>query len=128
MLPQSVFVRLEEITCGDCGITFAMPAHKLEEMRKNAGTFWCPNGHTRGWQVTEAQRLKKELDATRARLEEEKATTLRMQKSAIAMRAQTTRLRNRIANGVCPCCNRSFVNLGRHMGTKHPDYKAQDIG
>jgi hypothetical protein len=28
----------------------------------------------------------------------------------------------RIGNGVCPCCNRSFTNLRRHMTTKHPEY------
>lgn len=33
-----------------------------------------------------------------------------------------TRTRNRIANGVCPCCDRSFTNLQRHMASKHPDY------
>ena len=27
-----------------------------------------------------------------------------------------------MANGVCPCCNRSFENLRNHMHTQHPDY------
>ena len=28
----------------------------------------------------------------------------------------------RIHKGVCPCCNRSFTNLKRHMETKHPEH------
>jgi hypothetical protein len=28
-----------------------------------------------------------------------------------------------VANGVCPCCNRTFQNLARHMAGKHPDYE-----
>lgn len=42
-----------------------------------------------------------------------------------SVKAQSTRLRkvkDRVKNGVCPCCNRTFVNLQRHMHTKHPSY------
>lgn len=35
---------------------------------------------------------------------------------------EAERLRRRTAAGVCPCCNRSFVQLARHMKTKHPDH------
>ena len=27
-----------------------------------------------------------------------------------------------VSGGACPCCNRSFENLARHMATKHKDY------
>lgn len=36
-------------------------------------------------------------------------------------RKESDRKLKRIHNGVCPCCNRSFVNLQRHMKTKHPE-------
>lgn len=39
-----------------------------------------------------------------------------------ATRAKLVRDRARFANGVCPCCNRSFENVARHMRTQHPDY------
>jgi hypothetical protein len=29
---------------------------------------------------------------------------------------------------VCPCCNRSFQNLRRHMATKHPEFNAPGPG
>lgn len=37
-------------------------------------------------------------------------------------RGQLTKLKRRVSNGVCPCCNRSFADLHRHMTEKHPDY------
>jgi len=39
-------------------------------------------------------------------------------------KAAAARLQKRVANGVCPCCTRSFANLRRHMETTHPEYKA----
>lgn len=27
----------------------------------------------------------------------------------------------------CPCCNRTFQNLQRHMTSKHPDYVSLDV-
>lgn len=39
-----------------------------------------------------------------------------------ATKGQLTKTKKRIANGVCPCCNRSFANLERHMAGQHPDY------
>jgi hypothetical protein len=35
-----------------------------------------------------------------------------------------TRIRNRIAAGVCPCCTRTFKNVARHIKDKHPTYVA----
>ena len=33
----------------------------------------------------------------------------------------------RVHNGVCPCCNRSFQNLQKHMKTKHPEIAGKGI-
>ncbi len=30
--------------------------------------------------------------------------------------------RERIVSGVCPCCNRTFQNLARHIAGQHPDF------
>lgn len=45
-------------------------------------------------------------------------------RSLTAQRGATKRLSNRVKNGVCPCCTRSFHNLREHMKTQHPDFKA----
>lgn len=34
-------------------------------------------------------------------------------------------MKNRVANGVCPCCNRHFENLERHMKGQHPDFQPE---
>jgi hypothetical protein len=39
---------------------------------------------------------------------------------------EVVRLKKRAAAGVCPCCNRSFGELAKHMATKHPDFRAED--
>lgn len=43
-----------------------------------------------------------------------------------AQKGQNTRLKNRIAAGVCPCCNRSFQNVARHMAGQHPDFQKHE--
>lgn len=43
------------------------------------------------------------------------------------MKGVATRLKNRAAHGVCPCCNRTFQQLARHMSAKHPDFKTADV-
>jgi hypothetical protein len=42
------------------------------------------------------------------------------------MAGQVTRIKNRVKNGVCICCNRSFSDLHQHMLTKHPDFSTPE--
>jgi len=42
-----------------------------------------------------------------------------------AARAQVTKIKNRVGHGVCPCCNRTFENIARHMASKHPTFTAE---
>lgn len=44
-----------------------------------------------------------------------------------AFKGVVTKLKKRAANGVCPCCNRTFVDLARHMAGKHPTFLAEEI-
>ena len=41
-------------------------------------------------------------------------------------KAAKTRLKNRVGKGVCPCCNRSFANLKRHMASQHPEFAGDE--
>lgn len=106
-------------TCFKCGVLFAMTEDFQENLRRNRNTFYCPNGHGQVYTgKTDAQKLK---DA------EARETALNDQLFAAVADAEKTRgdlirARIRIANGVCPCCNRSFENVRRHIATKHPDY------
>ena len=125
-----VNVKLETLTCSSCAIAFSVPEEWLTNRRSDGKQFFCPNGHSLSYHETEAARLKKELEAERRRLEfarnearAQREESDRLFRRLSAAKGQMTKLRNRIGNGVCPCCNRSFANLQRHMVTKHPKFK-----
>lgn len=110
------------MSCGECGIAFLMPSDFERERHKDPKNQWsCPNGHVRVYRESEADALRRERDRLKqdaARLEGERLKALADRDKA---QAETRRLRNRIGKGVCPCCNRSFSNVAKHMATKHPD-------
>jgi len=119
------------IECGECGVNFGVPERFDEQRRESGGNFYCPNGHPRVYRVTETDRLKQELARAAKNLEiaetqarRERDRCMVVERSRSALRGQVTKIRNRIANGVCPCCNRTFTDLGRHMITQHPEFAA----
>lgn len=113
-------VTLERATCW-CGTPFMLPSLLLNAARNSGHTIYCPHGHTIVWSETEADKLRRERDRLKqdaARLEEERSVaTIRAEKAEAA----TLRLQKRAASGVCPCCNRTFLNMQRHMKSKHPN-------
>lgn len=115
----------ETITCchAGCGIVFAVPSWWESKRRDDHTVWYCPNGHEQHFNSASAtELLRKALVAKDAQLDQVRAARARAERRAAAARGQVTKIRNRIANGVCPCCNRSFQNLRRHMATKHPHY------
>lgn len=129
---MSKFVTLEAHACGECGITFAMPISFRAARMDDGKTFYCPNGHGRVFTDTTEAKLRRELErerAARQRAEELRAASCKeAEHNAIEWRKSKTRLRNlreRVKNGVCPCCKRSFVQLARHMATKHPGFAVE---
>lgn len=121
--------RLVTITCYKCGITFAVPQYFKTKRQEDTKTFWCPNGHNQAYVRSEAQKLREQLEAERRNVEwyknAAKAKDTQIKGMNIQMgkvKAKLHRTERRIANGVCPCCHRTFQNMQRHMKTKHPDY------
>lgn len=133
-------VAIHITSCAVCGVSFGVPEGYLEARRKDGRTIWCPNGHTLGWAETEADRLRKEIASVKGKLDQTQALADSWRKDAdkqyelrkaterqlSATRGVVTRIKNRVKNGVCPCCNRHFENLQRHMGTKHPDWQPEE--
>lgn len=117
------YVTLEKESCGKCGGVFALNKTFLDHARANCGGYTCPYCKTPwGWNESEADRLRKQLEARERELREAKCETLRKQQLLDAeqqAREKTEKKLRRVNNGVCPCCNRSFANLARHMATKH---------
>jgi len=119
-------VVLEVMVCLGCGITYAVPKHWIENKRREAGAFHCPNGCSRVYAESEADRLRRQLEAKEIELRQSKCEAMRqrsLREAAELSLANSDRKLRRVKNGVCPCCKRSFVNLRRHMATKHPEKK-----
>jgi hypothetical protein len=119
---------VEDVTCGNCGITFWVPITFYRQKLKDKTNWHCPNGHARHF-VSESpeERLKRQLAAKEEELRLERDRVARGERQLSAARGRVTRIKNRVQHGVCPCCNRTFQNLLRHMATKHPDWKDQEI-
>lgn len=80
-------------------------------------------GSTAHWpQESDEERLRRERDAALQREETLRFERDTAQATLVKVSQEAKRLKKRAANGVCPCCTRSFQNLRRHMATKHPDH------
>lgn len=125
-MTETVRIRGEEhavTQCGNCGVWHTVPLYVYIMEQRKGGFHYCPNGHTWGW-LTGTE--KKERDAIRQERDRLKQQTTRLEEEATQERRRADvaekrviQLRRRAAAGVCPCCNRTFVNVQRHMATKH---------
>lgn len=118
---------LHIVECCECGVRFGFPENLYDKLHnRNPGTpFWCPNGHgqhflAESWD-TKLKREKSRLAQMRARAEAAEMEAKRERQRANGYKGAATRMKNRAAAGVCPCCNRHFVNLERHMKSRHSE-------
>lgn len=130
-------IEFVSITCcrSGCGLTFAVPERWSDDRRKDHLTFYCPNGHQQGFYgktsleknldiaLAEKLRLESSLEFTRKQRDRAQKETIMQKGRATRFKNDRDRIKTRIANGVCPCCNRHFVNVERHMSTQHPKFK-----
>lgn len=127
-------------TCGQCGVVQAMPKQADIVLRQSSATFYCLYGHV--WHYPQG---KSEEDKLRAQLEAERRSRQRAEQNiamwrddakqareeadrqkrrASGYKGHAARITKRAKAGVCPCCNRHFTALERHMATKHPEFTA----
>ena len=59
------------------------------------------------------------------RAEAERDLRLAEERSHSATKGHLTRAKKRHRAGLCPCCNRQFQDLVRHMASKHPEEAAK---
>jgi len=132
-------VTLVRLVCPTCGGVFAIAAAYHDEAKMLGGfqRCWsCPyckasRGFGKSAHEVEKEKLQAELVAARrdknnaeirAGSLEKEAEHFR--KSRDGVKGVLARERKRVGNGVCPCCSRHFVNLMRHMKTKHPEHQS----
>lgn len=137
---QGMMIQLDMYVsnCPSCGVIFGITMDLQKARRADKGTLYCPNGHQMSWQESEADKLKKaktELERRLANekewneqqgkwLRDEREAHKKTERSLSATKGVLTKTRKRVAAGVCPCCNRTFQQLSRHMSGQHPDYVA----
>lgn len=124
--------KLNLFECSACAAHIALTLDFERVLRGNHREFYCPNGHSQYFpSQSEAERLRQALHAA----ELEKTRLTQQVKDAVEARdrlaiqqaiseRETARLKKRAAAGVCPCCNRTFVQLQRHMKTQHSGHDA----
>lgn len=119
------------MTCASCGVIFGITTEYEAARRKDTRSFHCPNGHTLSWKQSEADRLARDLaqavrdrDAAWTAHDAARDQLKASERSLAATKGHVTRLRNRIAAGVCPVqtCQRSFQNVKAHIANKHPEW------
>lgn len=122
-------IALVTVECCNCHMTFGMPEQLKQRLLDSHKDFYCPAGHNQHYVgETELARTKRQLEETRKYNGDLQNRIEEKTKAIIVQKGLVTRYRNardkikvRVDNGVCPCCNRTFQNLARHMKTKHSD-------
>jgi hypothetical protein len=121
--------------CSQCYVMFGIPDAMDNRLRQNGKPFYCPNGHAEAYNYgkSKADRLAEELSRERQRLaqKDDEIKALQEREARILRQTRTLeiekrRLEKRAKAGLCPCCNRSFDALARHMKTKHPQFVADN--
>jgi hypothetical protein len=141
MAALSLMVRLSFDTtdCIVCGVKIVLTEELMQQRRRDHAIFFCPNGHQQIFSGETAEEgLRRQLADEKRKLEfarneikahEESAEKAKQeaQKVAQGVAQEMARLKRRIGNGVCPCCQRTVSQLARHMSTEHPDYAGPPI-
>lgn len=116
-------------TCPSCGVSHGVPSDLIAKAKADHGRYvFCPNGHS--WHYTgetdaeREKRLRKWAEDRAARVQAELDRT---EASRRAWKGQTTRLRNRAAEGLCPYCGKFLVSLGVHVAKVHPGEHPREL-
>ena len=126
-MATTVIVVLEPLTCGvvGCGVPFGISRSLYDKAQVDPSVFfWCPNGHHIHYGGDSAEEKLRKAETRETALRDQLEASAR---EAELVRGALLRDRQRFANGVCPCCNRSFDNVRRHMATKHPGYDVTKV-
>lgn len=122
--------------CVTCHMQFAVTTTFQSRRQEDTWWFYCPSGHAMHYTTSakdaEIERLRAEVADEKSRRDywqaEERrvsATLAETKRKHAATKGALTKHKRRAAHGVCPCCNRTFANVQRHMAGQHPNYVAE---
>jgi hypothetical protein len=109
------------IECCTCGHLIFMSTDFETRRRRDKNYWYCTScGQGQRWSgESDIDKVKKELDAETKRKMDALAQANELRASLQKVQDDAARLKKRAHAGVCPCCNRTFQNVARHMKTKH---------
>ena len=121
--------------CCTCSMPFSMPDDFRSRMLESRELFSCPAGHQQRYtgkseaqkQRDRAEVLERRLRTARQSEDFYRSQALTARRSASAYKGHLTRMRNLVAQGICPVvgCRRNFHALGEHMRGQHPEWLDQ---
>jgi hypothetical protein len=112
-----------------CGIPLAIPRALYNEMHDSGKHAFCPLGHQFVFGDTWKDKAEREKNDRLIEMRRHSATRDLLaaeERSHTATKGHLARQRKRAQAGVCPCCNRTFQQLARHMANKHPDFRPEN--
>lgn len=128
-MSQTYIGTLNVKVCPNCGVRYGLESAFDDRKSREGGSWYCPNGHSIVYSETEVDKLRKQLEEkerclsiVRDSRDQAYARSRHVERSLITTRGHYTRIKTRVANGVCPCCKRTFQNLHNHMKHQHPKY------
>lgn len=97
---------------------------------KTREQFYCPQGHGQHFTgENETEKLKRQvaqlqttIEYKEARVQSLREDVARQTKKTRAYKGHFRRIATRVKAGICPCCNRTFQDLARHMSGEHPSF------
>lgn len=107
-----------------CGLKHGVPKILYIQYRDRIiSCLYCPAGHSyvpAG--KSDADKLRAQVTSLRDTLDSCRQARDLAWRSQATTKGHITRLKKRIAAGVCPCCRRTFQDLAKHMKGQHPRY------
>lgn len=111
-------IEAKTVVCSECGIPFSVPDSYQKRLRSTHETFYCPNGHGQ-WYPAKSKTEILEEKLRQKENELAQTTTARIQIESQLNKAQ--KKLKRVAEGQCPCCDKTYKHLAAHMKNKHPE-------
>lgn len=123
MSTQTYTAQLNILACATCRMDFGILPEFMRDRRRDHRNFYCPQGHVNHYPgESDTEQFRRQRDSARARATHLSDQLESEKRSKAAIKGHLTRIKRRIANGVCPCCQRNFKNVRDHMASQHPDF------
>lgn len=124
------------VLCYRCKEPIWFTRESYRTYQRNSQTWHCLHGHEQHFPPgkTEAEKLRAQLEQERQFRQRAEQRVAQAQDEAQAERRRANgykghaaKLAKRAKAGICPCCNRHFTQLARHMAAKHPAFAPVDL-